>query len=128
MPPKTKTQLKDELEQAKRELAEVQAKTQAEVKAVREKLHETERRLKRELEETRQRAMESERELDEAITELSLERDKVESLQASLREARLGGYNHWTGLLDWTTGLDYWTGLLDSPKLQNTTRSVQNRS
>jgi len=24
-----------------------------------------------------------------------------------------GGYNHWTGLLDWTTGLDYWTGLLD---------------
>ena len=20
---------------------------------------------------------------------------------------------HWTGLLDWTTGLDYWTGLLD---------------
>jgi len=26
------------------------------------------------------------------------------------------------------TGLDYWTGLLDSPKLQNTTRSVQNWS
>jgi len=26
------------------------------------------------------------------------------------------------------TGLDYWTGLLDSPELQNTTRSVQNRS
>jgi len=25
-------------------------------------------------------------------------------------------YNRWTGLLDWTTGLDYWTGLLDSPK------------
>ena len=23
----------------------------------------------------------------------------------------------WTGLLDWTTGLDYWTGLLDSLKL-----------
>ena len=21
---------------------------------------------------------------------------------------------HWTGLLDWITGLDYWTGLLDS--------------
>ena len=61
MPPKTKTQLKDELEQARRELAEVQAKTQAEVKAAREKLQETERRLKRELEETRQRAMESER-------------------------------------------------------------------
>jgi len=33
------------------------------------------------------------------------------------------------GLLDyWTTGLDYWTGLLDSPKLQNTPRSVQNGS
>ena len=52
MPPKTKTQLRDELEQAKRELAEVQAKTQAEVKAAREKLQETERRLKRELEES----------------------------------------------------------------------------
>ena len=26
---------------------------------------------------------------------------------------RWGGYNHWTGLLDWTTGLDYWTRLLD---------------
>ena len=25
----------------------------------------------------------------------------------------LGVTNHWTGLLDWTTGLDYWTGLLD---------------
>ena len=25
----------------------------------------------------------------------------------------MGGYNHWTGLLDWTTGLDYWTRLLD---------------
>jgi len=21
----------------------------------------------------------------------------------------VGGYNHWTGLLDWTTGLGYWT-------------------
>jgi len=26
------------------------------------------------------------------------------------------------------TGLDYWTGLQDSPKLQNTPRSVQDRS
>jgi len=41
---------------------------------------------------------------------------------------------HWTGLLKWTTGLDYWTtgldycpGLLDSTKLQNIRRSVQNR-
>ena len=25
----------------------------------------------------------------------------------------LGVPIHWTGLLDWTTGLDYWTGLLD---------------
>jgi len=24
----------------------------------------------------------------------------------------MGGYNHWTGLLEWTIGLDYWTGLL----------------
>jgi len=41
----------------------------------------------------------------------------------------------WVQSLDWTTELeywtgllDYWTGLLDSPKLQNTTRSVQSRS
>jgi len=25
----------------------------------------------------------------------------------------LGRYKHWTGLLDWTTGMDYWTGILD---------------
>ena len=24
------------------------------------------------------------------------------------------GLDYWTGLLDWITGLDYWTGLLDS--------------
>ena len=35
MPQKTKTQLKDKLEQAKKELAEVQVKTQAEVTAAR---------------------------------------------------------------------------------------------
>ena len=22
-------------------------------------------------------------------------------------------YNHWTGLVDWTGGLDWWTGLVD---------------
>ena len=27
------------------------------------------------------------------------------------------GLDYWTGLLDWITGLDYWTGLLDSRKL-----------
>ena len=27
----------------------------------------------------------------------------------------LGVSIHWTGLLDWITGLDYWNGLLDSP-------------
>ena len=46
---KTKTQLKDKLEQAKKELAEVQVKTQAEVTASRaskQKLQESERRLK----------------------------------------------------------------------------------
>jgi len=31
----------------------------------------------------------------------------------------------WVGTI---TGMDYWTGLLDSPKLQNTRHSVQNRS
>ena len=24
-----------------------------------------------------------------------------------------GVYNHWTGLVDWTGGLDWWTGLVD---------------
>ena len=42
MPHKTKTQLRNELEQAKKELDEVQAKTQAEMVAVKE----TERKLK----------------------------------------------------------------------------------
>ena len=56
MPQKTKTQLRDELEQAKKELAEVQAKTQAEVTAAREsewKLQELEQGLKHEVAETR---------------------------------------------------------------------------
>lgn len=35
MPPKTKNQMRDKIDQAKKELAEVQVKTQAEVKAVR---------------------------------------------------------------------------------------------
>jgi len=24
-----------------------------------------------------------------------------------------GRYKHWTGILDWNTGMDYWTGILD---------------
>ena len=27
------------------------------------------------------------------------------------------GLDYWTGLLDWITGLDYWTGLLDLHKI-----------
>ena len=53
---KTKTQLRDELEQAKKELTEVQVKTQAEVTAAREsewKLQESERCLKQEVAELR---------------------------------------------------------------------------
>ena len=46
MPQKTKTQLKDELEQATKDLAEVQAKTQAEVTAARESVQESEQHLK----------------------------------------------------------------------------------
>ena len=40
---------------------------------------------------------------------------KYEELVIKLyKEPEDGGvYNRWTGLLDWTTGLDYWTGLLD---------------
>ena len=48
MPQKTKTQLRDELEQAKKELVEVQAKTRAEMAAAKEterKLQESERQL-----------------------------------------------------------------------------------
>ena len=91
MPQKTKTQLRDELEQAKKELAEVQAKTQAEVTSAREserKLQESERCLKQEVAELRRRATESERELNEATVELSIAQDKVEDLEASLREAQ----------------------------------------
>ena len=90
MPQKTKTQLRDELQQAKKELGEVQAKTQAEVTAAREserKLQELERGLKQELAELRRRATESERELNEATAELSIAQDKVEDLEDSLHEA-----------------------------------------
>ena len=85
----TKTQLRDELQQAK-ELAEVQAKTKAEVTAVREskrKLQEFERHLKQ-VAELHRCATESERELNEATAELSFAQDKVEDLEASLREAQ----------------------------------------
>ena len=27
--------------------------------------------------------------------------------------SNLAVYNHWTGLVDWTGGLDWWTGLVD---------------
>ena len=79
MPQKTKTQLRDEHEQAsKKELAEVQAKTQDEVTAVREsewKLQELERCLKQEMAELCRHATESEKELDEATAELSIAQD-----------------------------------------------------
>ena len=91
MPQKTQTQLRDELDQAKKELAEVQAKTQAEVTAAREserKLQELERRLKQEVAELCRRTTESERELNEATAELSIAQDKVDDLEASLREAQ----------------------------------------
>ena len=56
MPQKTKTQLRDKLEQAKMELVEVQAKTQAEMAAAKEterNLQESERRLKQGMAELR---------------------------------------------------------------------------
>jgi len=56
---------------------------------------------------------------------------KFDILDQFGRDQRVGTItrlDYWTGLLDWTTGVDYWTELLDSPKLQNTTHSVQNRS
>ena len=90
MPQKTKTQLRDELDQAKKALAEVQAENQAEVTTAREserKLQESEQHLKQEVAELRRRSTESERELNEATAELSIAQDKVDDLEASLREA-----------------------------------------
>ena len=69
MPQKTKTQLRDELEQ------EVQAKTRAEMAAAKEtewKLQESERQLKQEMAELRRCATDSERELNEETGELSI--------------------------------------------------------
>ena len=91
MPQKTKTQLRDKLEQAKKELAEVQVKTQAEVTTAREskrKLQESERCLKQDLAELRRCATELERELNEATAKLSIAQDKVDDLKVSLREAQ----------------------------------------
>ena len=47
-----------------------------------------ERRLKQEVAELRRRATELERELNEVTAELSIAQDKVDGLEASLREAR----------------------------------------
>ena len=48
------------------------------------------------------------------MTSLLAPQDFVKTLIAKTHLCKSpGGYNHWTGLLDWTTGLDYWTGLLD---------------
>ena len=80
MSPKTKTQLRAQLEQAQRELVEVQAKNLGWGEGSKREAARwmaTQERV-----EMCQRAIESERELNEVITELSLEQYKVESLQA----------------------------------------------
>jgi len=43
-------------------------------------------------------------------------------IDAYFRVGTITGLDYWTGLLDWTTGLQ------DSPKRQYTHRSVQNKS
>ena len=35
----------------------------------------------------------------------------------------LGVYNKWTGLVDWTSGLDYWTGKLTTKILYTSVSS-----
>ena len=39
--------------------------------------------------------------------------DMVDSRLGRFGVVTMAVYNHWTGPLDWTAGLDSWTGLLD---------------
>ena len=93
MPQKTKAQLREELEEAKRELADARADHAAELAALREserRLKESEAQLQEDVEELRRRVAESDRELTEAMVELSLAQDKVEKLEGSTdRRVRL---------------------------------------
>jgi chromosome segregation ATPase len=86
MPQKTKAQLREELEEARRELADVRANHAAELATLREserRLKESEAQLQGDVEELRRRAAESDRELTEVMVELSLAQDKVEKLEGS---------------------------------------------
>jgi len=54
-----------------------------------------------------------------SILEVAVNYDFPKAYKLVQHDTLSGGYNHWTGPLDWTTGLT---------QLQNTTHSVQNRS
>ena len=49
-----------------------------------------------------------------ALVGTSWDWEGVQTTREQLPQRSKGVPIHWTGLLDWTTGLDYWTGLLDS--------------
>jgi len=44
-----------------------------------------------------------------SILEVAVNYDFPKAYKLVQHDILSGGYNHWTGLLDWTTGLDYWT-------------------
>ena len=92
MPPKTKSQLKDELEQIRRGLAEAKAKLEEEiaeaVAAAEEKARESDKKLKKELQTARRECDEAKRELTEATEELAAARDKIGELESRLEEEK----------------------------------------
>ena len=92
MPPKTKTQLKEELEQARRELAEAKARIETEAaeasSAAEERARETKRELTKELQSTRRERDEVKRDLTEATEELATAQEKIRELELRLEEER----------------------------------------
>ena len=92
MPPKTKTQLKEELEQARRELAEAKARIETEAaeasSAIEERAREAKRELTKELQSTRRERDEVKRDLTEATEELATAQEKIRELELRLEEER----------------------------------------
>ena len=92
MPPKTKTQLKEELEQARRELAEAKARIETEAaeasSAAEERAREAKRELTKELQSTRRERDEVKRDLTEATEELATAQEKIRELELRLEEER----------------------------------------
>ena len=83
MPPKTKVQLKAEIEQARRELREFHEESEARIRA----LQEAEEGLRAEMEELRGVIQESNRQLGEKTVRLGEAQAQVRELQETLIEA-----------------------------------------